>query len=221
VDRTIFHEEVRADRLLPDTTVFFTVGKFELRKGHDLLVEAFNAAFEPGDRVALRMLSLNPFLGARNNEWIARFKTSKLGAKIEIYPQRLQTQAEVAQFMKAGDVGVWPARAEGFNLDLLEAMSLGMPVIATDYSAHTQFVTAANCQLLRHEGLTTAHDGIWFHGEGEWCRPSLEHLVEILRSCHRQKQTGALPRNDAGIRTAQNFSWSKFSSAITNQIGTL
>jgi glycosyltransferase involved in cell wall biosynthesis len=44
----------------PGPTVFLNVGKWEYRKGHDVLLEAFNKAFEPTDNVRLVMNCHNP-----------------------------------------------------------------------------------------------------------------------------------------------------------------
>jgi hypothetical protein len=35
----------------------------------------------------------------------------------------------------------------------------------------------------------------------------MEQMVHHLREVHRLKQEGALPRNEAGIATAREFSW--------------
>ena len=39
--------------------------------------------------------------------------------------------------MAEAHCGVFPARSEGWNLGLVEMLSMGRHVIATDYSAHT------------------------------------------------------------------------------------
>ena len=50
--------------------------------------------------------------------------------------------------MSQVDCGVFPSRAEGRNLELLEMMSAGKHVITTDYSAHTEFCTKDNAGLV-------------------------------------------------------------------------
>ena len=57
VDRSIFsHTENKS----PKKTVFLNIGKWEIRKGHDILVEAFNEAFTDNDNVELWMMNHNP-----------------------------------------------------------------------------------------------------------------------------------------------------------------
>lgn len=223
VDRSIFHEAVACDRLDPDQTVFFSVGKWEVRKGHDLVISAFNRAFGPADRVVLRLMCENPIIGTGGNrQWEVRAMTSPMGAagRIRIEP-RVATQRDVARFMASCDVGVFPSRAEGWNLELLEAMSTGKPVIATNYSAHTAYCTRGNSLMIDVVDTEPACDGVFFRGEGNWASfgPGAEEvLVYHMRECHRLKQTSSLPPNAAGVETAKMFSWHYSASRLRNAI---
>ena len=128
VDTEIFkpHQSTRPK------TIFFNCGKWEVRKGHDVLVNCFNAAFEQSDDVELWMMCHNPFYSPeQQNEWEQLYKGSGLGDKIRIIP-RQKTHQDVYNIMKQADCGVFPARAEGWNLELLEMMACGKHVIATD-----------------------------------------------------------------------------------------
>ena len=75
------------------------------------------------------------------------YKGSGLGNKIRMIP-RQKTQNDVYNIMIQTDCGVFPARAEGWNLELLEMMACGKQVIATNYSAHTEFCNPDNCRLI-------------------------------------------------------------------------
>ena len=75
-------------------TVFFNCGKWEKRKGHDLLPEIFSKAFKQEDNVELWMMCENPFYGPEENRaWIDSYKRSGLGDKIRLIP-RQQSQKE-------------------------------------------------------------------------------------------------------------------------------
>lgn len=217
VDRTIFHEAVPYTRLDPDHTVFLHVGKWEVRKGHDVLLSAFNKAFGRSDKVILRMLSHNKFIGQLNDEWAKLYKTSKLGDKIDIVAGRVPDQAAVAALMVSADVGVFPARGEAWNLDLLEMMSMGKEVIATRYSGHTAYCNAFNSHGIYISELEDAYDGIWFRGEGMWASlgpDQEEQLIEAMRHLHGRKQRGELRVNECGIGTAKRFSWENSADSL-------
>lgn len=187
-------------------TVFLNVGKWEIRKGHDVLVDAFNKAFCDKDDVELWMMNHNPFLNeSQEKEWHNLYLNSSLGKKIKILP-RVETHAEVAQVMSIADVGIFPSRAEGWNLEALEMMALGKRVILTNYSAHTEFATEKNSSLIEIRQTEDAYDGIWFHGNGSWAElgeSQVEQTAEFMRKHHDSEKT----INSDGVSTANNFTW--------------
>ena len=100
-------------------------------------------------------------------------------------------------------------------------MSAGLNVIATGYSAHTEFVSLENCRLVHVDGVEPAHDGQWCKGQGNWARlgvSQMEQMVHHLREVHRQKQEGVLGRNDAGIVTAMEFSWRRTAELVLKAV---
>jgi glycosyltransferase involved in cell wall biosynthesis len=211
VDRSVFPEGIAAGepQRRPGPTVFVNNGKWERRKGHDFLLAAFCNAFTPRDDVVLQLLSSNYTITQEDNDaWARLFLQSAMGSRVRLVP-RLAGEREVAALLAASDCGVFPSRAEGWDLGLLECMSVGLNVIATDYSAHTEFATAENCRLVHVDETEPAHDGRSWLGGG-WAKlgaSQMEQMVHHLREVYRLKQEGALPRNDAGIATAREFSW--------------
>jgi len=61
IDNRIFTPDLKADKGTT-ATVFLNCGKWEIRKGHDFLIDVFNEAFTIDDDVELWMLPHNPFL---------------------------------------------------------------------------------------------------------------------------------------------------------------
>ena len=204
-----------------DKTIFFNCGKWEIRKGHDVLVECFNRAFTKNDNVELWMMCDNPFIGDQNEEWKKLYLNSSLGEKIRIIP-RQHSHHDVARLMNMADCGVFPARAEGWNLELLEMMSCGKHVIATNYSAHTEFCTPVNSRLVNVDNMETAFDGVFFDGKkGMWAELAQDQkdvIIEYMRDIHTLKQSGELVVNSNGIETAKKFNWKNTSDKILEYI---
>ena len=229
VDRNIFYYKEAHARIPTDAkrtfdwdeTRFVNIGKWEYRKGHDILAEAFNKAFEPSDNVRLYMMNHNPFLNKeQEREWVDLYKKSKLGDKIEIVP-RVETHHQVAEVMQQMDCGGFPSRAEGWNLEAIEMMSCGKQVIITNYSAHTEFCTQENSLLVEIESKEDAYDGMWFHGQGRWAEISeaqVEQIAEHMRAVHKQKQENGKIYNSHGIETADKFSWVNAAEIIQNNL---
>lgn len=203
------------------TTKFFNAGKIEIRKNHDGLIKAFNNAFKPSDDVELHMLWNNPFLSQDEvKEWENFYKNSTLGDKIFFHPW-METQTEVASWMNSMDCGVFPSRAEGWNLELLEAMACGKHVIATNYSAHTQFCDDDNCFLIDIDNLEDAYDGKWFFGQGQWAEFGARQLLSLelyMKDIYNLKQYNSLLSNVAGISTAQHFTWQNSAKTLVKAL---
>ena len=217
VDRNIFRESVSHRK----ETVFFNAGKWEIRKGHDVLVQAFNEAFNEDDGVELWMMCDNPFYSEEENfKWERTYRSSKLGEKVRVIP-RQKTQEDVYSIMSQADCGVFPSRAEGWNLELLEMMSCGKSVIATNYSAHTEFCNSENCMLIETTEKEDAHDGKWFRGQGQWAKIDKDEITEVakqMRKVHEQKKKDSLNINQAGVDTAKKFSWENSAKKILEAI---
>ena len=204
------------------TTTFLQIGKWERRKGHDVTLEAFSRAFHKDDPVRLVFLSHNPHLSdAQNGFWVERCRSSRLAEKIELW-DRVPTHHDVARVMAQADCGVFPARAEGWNLEILEMMSVGRLVIATDYSAHTEFLTDQNSLKIQVNELEDAHDSegmtVYNSKRGQWAKlgdPEIDQLVEHMRAVHRLKQEGQLTASEAGRQTAAAFGWERTAAVLT------
>jgi len=218
-------EGVNALGLNASTTVFANFGKFEIRKGHDVLGDIFNKAFDKDDDVALIMMPSNPFMtNAEINSFVDRYKKSKLNDKIYFIP-RLETQSQVAQVMNASHCGVFPSRAEGWNLEALEMLACGRHVIITNATAHTEFCDNSNCFLVNMEsGYEPAYDGKWFNGAFEWRKigePEIEQFVEHMRYIHRQHKEGGLTLNYAGIESSHEYTWENSTKKLSHALSPL
>jgi len=207
VDREVFNESLNNPPL--HKCVFFNCGKWEVRKGHDILKDAFQDAFPNNSEVELHMMCENPFLtDSERHHWEQKYQSDR---RIKLIP-RVTFQHELAQIMGGVHCGVFPARAEGWNLELLEMMSMGKIVITTDYAAHTQFCHLENSLLLDICEEEPIYDGKWFKGDcGTWAAldgTPYDQLVSYMRDIYGDWQTDpARLFNEGGIETAKQFSW--------------
>lgn len=214
VDPKVFFIDKNATLARPwharDKTVFINVGKWEVRKGHDVLIDAFCKAFTEDDKVELWMMNDNPFIGTKGNEqWKLKYLSSKLGGKIKFKP-RVESPHQLRELYNQVDWGVFPSRAEGWNLEILELMACGKPCVATNYSGHTEYLDNENSLLIEPTNMCGAEDGVWFNGQGEWCDFSIGDLVERMREAHKLKQSKPTEYDklsSACVRTSNRFTW--------------
>lgn len=188
--------------------IFGNFGKWEVRKGHDILKDAFNMAFQKEDDVELWMMPHNFFLtDYQQRTWVSFYQNSKLGDKVRIFP-RIETQAQVADIMGSIDCGIFPTRAEGWNLEALECLGCGKRVISTNYSGHTEFLNRDNSYLVDLPNKEMAFDGIFFNGQGKWGKFSKDILEQMIVYMRKVYEDGPM-LNEAGLQTAKEFTWEK------------
>lgn len=201
-----------------DTYRFFTVGKLEVRKGHDVLAEIFDMAFEPSDNVELHLFVDNPFFSeVETNKFLFRFRLSKMYRKIHMH-RREQNQKQLFQLVAQCDCGVFLSRAEGWNLPLVEAMGLNKPVIATNCSAHTEYINGNNCLPVNIDTYTGAYDGKWFFNQCKWAEigpAQKEQAAEYMRQCYLTRLCG----NPYGVETAKTFTMDHMYEQIISGTG--
>ena len=208
VDTSVFDSKLNCIKSSNDPYIFIMIGKWEIRKGYDVLLEVFEQAFNINDNVELWLLGSSDktcFTEKEMNDWHTYYKNSKLSSKIKIFP-RLKTQKDVANVISQADCGIFLNRAEGWNLDLLEVMAMGKPVITTNYSAHTEFCNKNNAYLIDIDSLEPAYDGKWFFGQGNWAhigQKQKDQAIEYMKTVVRENTR----TNEEGIKTGQQLSW--------------
>ena len=90
-------------------------------------------------------------------------------------------RADLGALLGLADCYFSPHRSEGFGLTILEAMALGKPVIATNYSGNVDFMTKDNSYPLDYRLVPlTRHYGPYMRG-AVWADPDLDHAAGLIR----------------------------------------
>jgi len=213
VDMKIFSVPEHKISIENENYRFFHIGKWEHRKSQDILLKAFDAAFDINDNVELYLLPFNPFLTeAENNYWFNLVDNCRLKDKIKLFG-RLQTQYQVAEFINMCDCGVFVSRAEGWNNEIIESMAMNKPVIVTNYSAHTEYCNPDNAYLIDIDETEPANDGKWFKGFGNWAKitdKQIEQIVHYMKHVYNNR----IDNNPNGVLTAKHYSWQNTANII-------
>lgn len=213
VDTTVFTQKIKTSSESEPYRFFFP-GKFEYRKGFDVVMSVFDRVFTENDNIEIIFLPFNPFIREQNEEWAKFLMQSKLASKVKIL-NRLETHEQVAEIYQNVDCVVSFSRAEGWNMPLLEGLATGCQVVATNYSGQTEFLTSSNSILIDVEDKELMIDGVFFNGEagGEWlCLKNINPLCEAIASVYERGKT----INYAGITTAKDFTWDNTAKYIMN-----
>lgn len=190
--------------------IFFNCGKWEIRKGHDILIQAFKKVAKQHDNVELWMMCTNPFNSQEeNNRWHQLYNHPK----VKLIP-RAETQSQVYNIMSQVTCGVFPSRGEGWNLELLEMMACGKHVITTNYSAHTEFCNPDNSYLVPINGVEPAFDGKWFFNQGNWAKITDNEIDILTNLMNNFFESYSGEPNAAGLETAKQFTWDNTATKI-------
>jgi glycosyltransferase involved in cell wall biosynthesis len=204
------------------TTRFANFGKFEVRKGHDVLPRIFNRAFTKDDDVELIMMPHNFFLDQNEtNRWVKSFINTPLGGKIK-FVNRVNSHKMVYNIMKDIHCGIFPARAEGWNLEALELLACGKHLIITNCTGHTEFCNSENSMLVDMVSpKETAYDGKFFNGEHQWNsigKDEEEQMIEYMRKIHKLNKDNNLEQNAKAIDSVKKFTWNNSALKIKELI---
>jgi len=161
---------------------FLSVFKWEKRKGWDVLLRAYFEEFSADDAVEL-VVKTSAFHSDSNfvdkvNAFAAGLSAARKPlAHYRVLDSNLPLR-DLPRLYRTADAFVLPSRGEGWGRPHVEAMSMALPVIATNWSGSTEFL-AEHCSLpLRIEGLRQVDDGLIGH---RWAEPSVTHLRSLMR----------------------------------------
>ena len=91
------------------------------------------------------------------------------------------SRQDVAAVITLCDAAVTLHRVNGTGMFVAEAMLLGRPVIATDYSATTDLVTPATGFPVDHRLVPVAPADYCLEGREDWAEPDLDHAAWLMR----------------------------------------
>jgi glycosyltransferase involved in cell wall biosynthesis len=214
VDLSIF-DKSKYSQPSDNKYVFINIGKWEVRKGHDILLELFTKAFPNNPDVELWILASETTNGysapAEIEQWKNMYQND---SRVKLFSGFAQ-HSEIAELISKANCGIFPSRAEGWNMELLECMAMNKPVITTNYSAHTEFCNKDNSYLVDISATEKAHDGKAFVGQGNWAKID-QSEKDILIDYMRYMVNNCINSNHAGVNTANHLSWTNTAQQILN-----
>ena len=147
------------------------------RKNPLAVVLAFQKAFAAGEEVelVLKASNVNPqHPGNVSGQWERLCAASMSDRRIRIVTDRYSEQ-QMRQLMRNTSCVVSLHRSEGFGYVLSDAMALGIPVIATDYSGNTDFCEPDTTYPVSYRTVPVVSQGGHWEGEGaQWAEPDID-----------------------------------------------
>lgn len=104
---------------------FINIANLDKNKNQDMLIEAFWHSFKECEKIKLSILGSGPEMKNLQK------KIEKLGMENQIKLHGFATRPQVLKELQRSDVFVLSSKYETFGVVLIEAMSCGLPLIAT------------------------------------------------------------------------------------------
>jgi len=161
--------------------------KWESRKAWDILLQAYFEEFTKKDKVALYFVSrLDDEAKTLYDRFVEDYAKKK-GLYRNSLPKVILLNAmfpetKLPSLYKSVNSLVLASHGEGWGLPLVEAMSMSLPVIATNWSGPTAFMTEENSFLVNIDGLVSSTTPGHL-----WAMPSIKHLKTQMRKVFRNK----------------------------------
>jgi glycosyltransferase involved in cell wall biosynthesis len=163
----------------------FDAFSYVQRKNPLGVIEAFLHAFPRREDVRL-------LLKTHNRDYVRQPQQRKVWAevsrlvqndpRIELLNETLP-YAQTLELKRGCDCYVSLHRSEGWGFGLIEAMGLGVPVVATAYSGNMDFCTPETAYLVDYDLVPVRHGEYAYASEGQvWAEPRLDSAAAALRA---------------------------------------
>ncbi len=190
-----------------------------VRKNPLALIEAFRAAFAWSDNVTL---VIKVSRGRSHPEGFSALEQAALEAGVIVVDEVL-SRARAYGFMQMCDCFVSLHRAEGFGLCLAEAMLMGKPVIATNYSGNLAFMHPGNSFLIDYTLTEIDDDNPIYKAGNHWAEPSIDHAAAMMRHCYdnpaRAAAVGALGQAEVRQKLSLKAAGQRMAEQLANVPG--
>lgn len=153
------------------------------RKNPEAVIEAFQMAFSKNEEAGL-VIKINNSLEKEINmirSMIPEYKN------VYFITEILERQ-QVNELIYCVDAIVSLHRAEGFGLVLAEAMLLGTPTIATNWSSNTEFMTKETACMVDAELVTLDRDIGSFKKGNRWAEPDVKQAAGYMRKLYEEPE---------------------------------
>lgn len=198
------------------------VSKFEQRKGFPELLEGYAQAFGTDNSARLILKSDNLWMKSLpNNSYdkdISRLSqmATEAGIKNAVFLNGVMSDQDMTHLYNACDVLLFPSRAEGWGLPLIEAMASGLPVATTCYSGHSEFLEPVQnyVGIIDHKMVPMGTDGC----EGEWAKAEADDISACLVNMRTNRNHFQRLAMEAASTIRSNYSWRNAAEAFITAI---
>jgi glycosyltransferase involved in cell wall biosynthesis len=125
---------------------------------------------------------------------------------------------ELMALYDSADAYVSLHRAEGFGLTISDAMSRGIPILATGYSGNMDFCNSVDSRLVAYTLRQVGHNRPRYRCDDIWAEPDLDDAIDAFRDLVINHQIWVKRAARARVRLAQEFSVETIGSQMKSRL---
>ena len=188
---------------------FVIIGRWDYRKGIKESIEGFLKAFPNNPNVELLLNVENPFPVDGMNSTEERLKYYGLeDSRIKIL--KFLDRKQYISLLQNADVLISCARAEGWNLPLIEALACGTPSIYSKCSGQLEFTEGRGLgiEILGEEPATNGEGLTYEHNiPGNFYKPDFNDLVNKIKDSYQNYDIWKKWHLERSREIREKFSW--------------
>jgi len=186
---------------------FLTMFEWGERKAPEILLKAFNDEFGSSEDVVLICKAYNQDPAVHIPAQVRNYYLKDSGGRIVFSINEVVPSYQLGSIYRSVDCFVLASRGEGWGLPILEAMACGLPVIATNWSAQSDFISNDTAYLLDVERLRPAEAKCPYYEGFNWAEPSYEHLRSLMRHVFENRDEAKTLGVRASAEVLTKWSW--------------
>lgn len=157
------------------------------RKNPISVLEAFKEAFDKDNCQVGLVIKIG---GLSDDNEINAIKACLEGYTNIYFITDNMSKVEVNSLVKCSDVLVSLHRSEGFGLGMAEAMLVGTPVIATNWSSNTEFMNSEVACMVDYKIVELQEDIGLFKKGSRWAQADISHAAMYMRRLYEDREFG-------------------------------
>ena len=202
-----------------DKIIFLTIGAMTRNKGMDILLSAFHKLIKHSPNCCLLLLKGLDDLYSPLEYLKHLVNIHDIPENAIKYIGGVFSSEEINILYNIADLYVSPYRGEGFNMPVLEAMSVGLPILVSSGGSTDDFVPFYKYKAFQPfirtsfqnapSNLSLVNDGMT-----KMLEPSKKHLLKLFKSFIKHKNEIQELANGINKRQSQKYSWKHFTEKI-------
>jgi len=205
-----------------DRIVFNLVGKFEKRKNHKKVIQAWVKKFGNNSKYHLQCAIYNPFLKEEDNkslimsilEGINYFNVSFMG--------HMPKNAMYNDYLNSASIIIGMSGGEGWGLPEFHSIAMGKHGIILDAHSYKDWANETNSTLIKPSSKIEAYDNMFFHKGQPYNQGNIFTFNddEFISACEKAvEKVSSNPINENGLKLQDEFKSEKLANNILKILG--